>query len=133
MGRMNQCEMCKRFKHCFLDWTSVPYEIGFAIINWIYTNDTPVRLRNDNLSEKDTNENDSFVLTLMKSAKSFGLQDLMNRCEESLVARVQVIESLRIHTMPANIFTNNIDTSFTIIITFPRYETVYVTILLRKS
>ena len=95
---MNQCEMCKRFKHCFLDWTSVPYEIGFAIINWIYTNDTPVRLRNDNLSEKDTNENDSFVLTLMKSAKSFGLQDLMNRCEESLVARVQVIEALKIHT-----------------------------------
>ena len=91
--------MCKRFKHCFLDWTSIPYEIGLAIINWIYTNDTPVRLRNDNLSEKDTNENDSFVLTLMKSAKSFGLQDLMNRCEESLVARVQVIESLRIHTM----------------------------------
>ena len=130
--------MPKRFEHCFLDWTSIPYEIGFAIINWIYTNDTPVRLRNDNLSEKDTNENDSFVLTLMKSAKSFGLQDLMNRCEESLVARVQVIENLRIHTMPAftgipNIFTNNFDTSFTIIITFPRYETVYVTILLRKS
>ena len=93
--------MPKRFEYCFLDWTSIPYEIGFAIINWIYTNDTPVRLRNDNLSEKDTNENDSFVLTLMKSAKSFGLQDLMNRCEESLVARVQVIESLRIHTMPA--------------------------------
>ena len=87
--------MPKRFEHCFLDWTSIPYEIGFAIINWIYTNDTPVRLRNDNLSEKDTNENDSFVLTLMKSAKSFGLQDLMNRCEESLVARVQVIEALK--------------------------------------
>ena len=83
------------FKHCFLDWTSIPYEIGFAIINWIYTNDTPVRLRNDNLSEKDTNENDSFVLTLMKSAKSFGLQDLMNKCEESLVARVQVIKALK--------------------------------------
>ena len=87
--------MPKRFEHCFLDWTSIPYEIGFAIINWIYTNDTPVRLRNDNLSEKDTNENDSFVLTLMKSAKSFGLQDLMNKCEESLVARVQVIEAFK--------------------------------------
>ena len=96
--------MCIRFKHCSLDWTSIPYDIGFAIINWIYTNDTPVRLRNDNLSEKDTNENDSFVLTLMKSAKSFGLQDLMNRCEESLVARVQVIEAIKIHYLVEELY-----------------------------
>ena len=74
----------------YLDWTSIPYDIGQAIIKWIYTNDTPTRLLENNSSDNNEDENDSFVLTLMKTAKSFGLQDLMNRCEESLVARVQV-------------------------------------------
>ena len=69
----------------------MPYDIGRAIIDWIYTNETPKMLRNDTSSEENSNENDSFVLTLMKIAKSFELQDLMNRCEESLVARVQVL------------------------------------------
>ena len=73
------------------DWKNIPFEIGYAIINWIYTNDTPAKLLNlHDSSDNDMEENDSFVLTLIKTAKSFGLQDLMNRCEESLVARVQV-------------------------------------------
>ena len=74
-----------------LDWTDIPYEIGYAVIHWIYTNETPSRLQTkESFSDIASDENDSFVLALMRTAKKFNLQDLMNRCEESLVARVQV-------------------------------------------
>ena len=85
----------KRFEiyfSTFIDWTTIPYDVGYAIVQWIYTNEKPTGLQNtENLTELDSHENDSFVLTLMKTAKSFNLKELINRCEESLLARVQVI------------------------------------------
>lgn len=74
-----------------IDWTDISYEIGYAVIQWIYTNETPARLQTKGTSDIDSDENDSFVLALIRTAKKFNLHDLMNRCEESLVARVQVM------------------------------------------
>ena len=83
----------------FLDWTDIPYEAGYAIIKWVYTNETPARLRNKGVvTESDTDENDSFVLTLMKNAKKFNLIELMNRCEESLIAGVQIRNCIRYYS-----------------------------------
>ena len=73
------------------EWTDVPCEVGHAIINWIYSNKTPSRLlTKEGTGEISSDENDSFVLTLMRTAKKFNLRELMNRCEDSLVAGVQV-------------------------------------------
>ena len=81
-----------------IDWTDIPYEIGYAVIQWIYTNQTPERLQTHDKgnSDIDSDESDSFVLELIRTAKAFKLQDLMNRCEESLVARVQVMYIIKL-------------------------------------
>lgn len=50
-----------------LDWTALPLDVGKALLKWIYTD------------QVDFSKGDSFILSLMKTANSFVLDDLVNK------------------------------------------------------
>lgn len=51
----------------YLDWTTLPLDVGKALLKWIYTD------------QVDFSKGDSFTLSLMKTADSFLLDDLVNK------------------------------------------------------
>lgn len=54
--------------YCFyLDWTSLPLDVGKVLLKWIYTD------------QVDFSKGDSFTLSLMKTADTFVLDDLVNK------------------------------------------------------
>lgn len=50
-----------------LDWTTLPLDVGKALLKWIYTD------------QVDFSKGDSFTLSLMKTADTFILDDLVNK------------------------------------------------------
>ncbi len=48
-------------------WLDIPYDVGFQLIKWVYT---------DEIVEK---QNEDFLLTLMKIAKRFELKELIEQ------------------------------------------------------
>ncbi|XP_050520840.1 rabankyrin-5 isoform X2 [Daktulosphaira vitifoliae] len=69
-----------------LDWTSFPLDVGKALIKWIYTD------------QVDFCKGDSFTLSLMKTADTFLLDDLVNKCEKALMASVNVKNCVKFYT-----------------------------------
>lgn len=51
----------------YLDWTTLPLDVGKALLKWIYTD------------QVDFSKGDSFTLSLMKTADTFVLDDLVNK------------------------------------------------------
>lgn len=51
----------------YLDWTTLPLDVGKALLKWIYTD------------QVDFSKGDGFVLSLMKTADTFVLDDLVNK------------------------------------------------------
>lgn len=62
----------------FTDWSTLPDEIGAALLKWLYTDVV------------DLSRGDTFALQLMKSAASFKLHGLVGKCEQALIASVGV-------------------------------------------
>lgn len=50
-----------------LDWTTLPLDVGKALLKWIYTD------------QVDFSKGDSFTLSLMKTADTFILEELVNK------------------------------------------------------
>jgi hypothetical protein len=51
----------------YSDWTTLPLDVGKALLKWIYTD------------QVDFSKGDSFTLSLMKTADTFVLDDLVNK------------------------------------------------------
>lgn len=62
----------------FSDWTTLPDDVGAALLKWLYTDVV------------DLSRGDAFALQLMKSAASFKLHGLINKCEQALITSVGV-------------------------------------------
>jgi hypothetical protein len=61
------------FKRNFFDYLffeDIPYDVGFQLIKWVYT---------DEIAEK---QNEDFLLNLMKTAKRFELKELIDQFVE---------------------------------------------------
>ncbi|PZC83492.1 hypothetical protein B5X24_HaOG207475 [Helicoverpa armigera] len=69
-----------------LDWTSLPDDIGAALLKWLYTDVV------------DLSRGDSFALQLMKSAASFKLHGLVGKCEQALIASVGVRSCVKFYS-----------------------------------
>lgn len=50
-----------------LDWSALPLDVGKALLKWIYTD------------QVDFSKGDGFILSLMKTADTFVLDDLVNK------------------------------------------------------
>ncbi|XP_038074756.1 rabankyrin-5-like isoform X2 [Patiria miniata] len=66
-----------------LDFTGIPYDIGMALLKWVYTD------------KLDMKPEDSYVLGLMKAASKFKLAVLRDRCEKALMSSVNVRNCIR--------------------------------------
>ncbi|XP_045517988.1 rabankyrin-5 [Pieris brassicae] len=64
--------------HTELDWSSLPDDVGSALLKWLYTDLV------------DLSRGELFALQLMKSAASFKLYGLVGKCEQALIASVGV-------------------------------------------
>lgn len=62
----------------FSDWSSLPDDVGLALLKWLYTDLV------------DLSRGESFALKLMKSAASFKLYGLVGKCEQALITSVGV-------------------------------------------
>lgn len=71
LGNQCSCIHCTKFLNIYffvyLDWTKLPLDVGKALLKWIYTD------------QVDFSKGDSFTLSLMKTAGSFLLDDLVNK------------------------------------------------------
>lgn len=95
-----------------LDWTDLDPKVAHTIAKWVYTN--KVNLNNHefcfkgvlrlNLGiylvlqvelDEDLEDRDGFVLSLMSKGKEFKLPELMEACQETLLASVQVNNCIR--------------------------------------
>ncbi|XP_026813922.1 rabankyrin-5-like [Rhopalosiphum maidis] len=70
----------------YLDWTALPLDVGKALLKWIYTD------------QVDFSKGDGFILSLMKTADTFVLDDLVNKCEKALMASVNVKNCVKFYT-----------------------------------
>ncbi|CAF4458426.1 unnamed protein product, partial [Rotaria sp. Silwood2] len=68
-----------------LDLSDIPFDVGFQLIKWVYT---------DEIVEK---QNEDFLLTLMKIAKRFELKELIDQCEVALISAVNVRNCLKFY------------------------------------
>ena len=57
------------------DEVDIPYDVGFQLIKWVYT---------DEIVEK---QNEDFLLSLMKIAKRFELKELIDQFVHRSIAR----------------------------------------------
>ncbi|XP_053209790.1 rabankyrin-5-like [Panonychus citri] len=62
-----------------LDWSDIPYDTGLVILKWIYTDQIDL-----------TSNSEEAILTIIKIAKKFQLNSLIEKCEESLMSFVNV-------------------------------------------
>lgn len=77
-----------------LDWTSLPDDVGSALLKWLYTDVV------------DLSRGDSFALQLMKSAAGFKLYGLVNKCEQALIASVGVRSCVKFYSAADEIGAN---------------------------
>lgn len=54
-------------------YLGIPYDVGFQLIKWVYSDDIAER------------QNEDFLLNLMKTAKRFELQELIDQFVEVYV------------------------------------------------
>uniref|UniRef100_A0A2R5LJ33 Ankyrin repeat and fyve domain-containing protein 1 n=1 Tax=Ornithodoros turicata TaxID=34597 RepID=A0A2R5LJ33_9ACAR len=66
-----------------LDLTDIPQEMGMVLLRWVYTDQIEPGLK------------DTFLLELMKTAKRFALDTLVQKCEEGLMSSVTVKNCVR--------------------------------------
>ncbi|XP_064648552.1 rabankyrin-5-like isoform X2 [Lineus longissimus] len=66
-----------------LDLSGIPYEVGHALLKWVYTD------------QVDMKKDDIFILDLMKAASKFRLGPLRDRCEKALMSSVHVGNCIR--------------------------------------
>jgi len=81
-----------------LDWSDASQEVGEAVAKWAYTNHVDFDQGRSHAAAAASASKDSFALALMRKAKEFGLADLMDVCQESLLASVQVHNSILYYT-----------------------------------
>ncbi|CAF1139911.1 unnamed protein product [Adineta ricciae] len=74
-----------------LDLSDIPYDVGFQLIKWVYT---------DEIVEK---QNEDFLLTLMKIAKRFELNELIEQCELALISAITVRNCLKFYKIAEEI------------------------------
>ncbi|CAF3345195.1 unnamed protein product [Rotaria socialis] len=74
-----------------LDLSDIPYDVGFQLIKWVYT---------DEIVEK---QNEDFLLTLMEIAKRFELKELIDQCEVALISAVDVRNCLKFYKIAEEI------------------------------
>ncbi|CAH1801017.1 unnamed protein product [Owenia fusiformis] len=61
-----------------LDFTDIPYDVGHALLKWVYTDTIDIK------------SDDKFLLALLKTASKFKLGELRERCEKALISSVNV-------------------------------------------
>ncbi|XP_014229483.1 rabankyrin-5 [Trichogramma pretiosum] len=76
-----------------LDWKHLDESIASVLLKWIYT---------DSVSE------DKLSLELMKAASSFGLTELMERCEKYLMGNVQLQDCVKLYTIAEELGTKKL-------------------------
>ncbi|XP_072043178.1 rabankyrin-5-like [Amphiura filiformis] len=74
-----------------LDFTGIPYEVGLAMLKWVYTD--RIEIKSD----------DGFVLELMKASGKFRLDELRDRCEKALMSSVTVRNCIRYYQVAEEI------------------------------
>ncbi|EEC09893.1 ankyrin repeat containing protein [Ixodes scapularis] len=79
-----------------LDFTDIRPDVGLVLLRWVYTDQMELGLE------------DTFLLDLMKTAKRFSLESLMNRCEEALMSSVNVKNCVRYYQMADEIGARNL-------------------------
>ena len=95
-----------------LDWTDLDPKVAHTIAKWVYTNKVSSKghviclkgVLRLNLGiylvlqvelDEDLEDRDGFVLSLMSKGKEFKLPELMEACQETLLASVQVNNCIR--------------------------------------
>ena len=95
-----------------LDWTDLDPKVAHTIAKWVYTNKVNLKghefcfkvVLRLNLGiylvlqvelDEDLEDRDGFVLSLMSKGKEFKLPELMEACQETLLASVQVNNCIR--------------------------------------
>lgn len=68
---------------CFLDWSELDDNVAELIVKWIYTDVI------------DLSQSDDKLIDLMKTANSYNLEGLVQRCEKTLIARAGVKNCVR--------------------------------------
>ncbi|KAL7303079.1 hypothetical protein TKK_0004294 [Trichogramma kaykai] len=76
-----------------LDWKHLDESIASVLLKWIYT---------DSVSE------DQLSLELMKAASSFGLTELMERCEKYLMGNVKLQDCVKLYTIAEELGTKKL-------------------------
>ncbi|CAF3943262.1 unnamed protein product [Adineta steineri] len=74
-----------------LDLSDIPYDVGFQLIKWVYT---------DEIVEK---QNEDFLLTLMKIANRFELKELIEQCQIALISAITVRNCLKFYKIAEEI------------------------------
>ena len=78
-----------------LDWRDIPNEISVSLLKWAYTDYI-------DLSAHD----EDFILNIIKTAKKFSLQPLIEKCEESLMSFVNVRNCVKFYQLADEIEAN---------------------------
>ncbi|KAK8784758.1 hypothetical protein V5799_008871 [Amblyomma americanum] len=79
-----------------LDLTDIQPDVGLVLLRWVYTD------------QMESGLQDSFLLDLMKTAKRFSLDSLLNRCEEALMSSVNVKNCVRYYQLADEIGAHNL-------------------------
>ncbi|CAF0740586.1 unnamed protein product [Adineta steineri] len=74
-----------------LNLSDIPYDVGFQLIKWVYS---------DEIAEK---QNEDFLLNLMTTAKRFELKELIDQCEVALVSVITVRNCLKFYKVAEEI------------------------------
>lgn len=69
-----------------LDWTNIEDNVAETLLRWVYTD------------QVDLSGGDGHLLNLMRASSSFHLEDLVNKCENALMASVNVKNCVRYYT-----------------------------------
>ncbi|KAK3918452.1 Rabankyrin-5, partial [Frankliniella fusca] len=69
-----------------LDWTNLESNVAETLLRWVYTD------------QVDLSGGDGHLLDLMRAASTFSLEDLVNKCENALMASVNVKNCVRFYT-----------------------------------
>ena len=70
-----------------IDWSHFETDIAKAVIRWIYS---------DRLLS--SNEDEDFILSLMKAGKTLALAPLLEQCEESLLSSVNESNCIKFYS-----------------------------------
>ena len=86
---ITRLESVSGFDKFLSDWTHLEENLGKSLLKWIYTDIVDTH-------GYDGKEKDGFILNLMRTSKTFALDPLLKRCEETLLSSVNVSNCIRL-------------------------------------